>query len=72
MNSQLITNKIEELIVLSEMEGEKSVQLILNAVLGARVMGDEMLLAHNVSMFVKEQLLPKAMQMQVNDYALKN
>ena len=68
MASKLITNKIEELIILSQIEGEQAVQCILNAVLGAREMGDENLLANNVTIFVKEKLL----QMQINDYSSKN
>jgi len=72
MKSELITNKIEELIELARVEGEQSVQCILYAILGARAMGDEVLLANNVVAFIKTNLQPKAMQMLHNDYANKN
>ena len=58
-HSNLITDKIEQLIELAKLEGEPNVQIVLLALLGARKMGDDGMLASKVQEYLRDVLLPK-------------
>lgn len=58
--SDLITQKLDELITLAQIEGEPNVQIVLLGLSGARTIRDDGLLAEKVQEFIKDVLLPKA------------
>lgn len=57
--SELITNKLQELIALAKAEGEPNVQIVLFALCGARESGDCHILAEMTQAIVKEVLIPR-------------
>jgi len=58
--STLITEKIDQLVALAELEEEPNTQIILLALSGARATGMDGMLATMVQEYVKNVLLPKA------------
>lgn len=63
--SNLITEKIQELIELAKLEGEVNVQIVLLALSGARNSDDDGMLAGKVQEYLRDVLIPK-IQMEKN------
>lgn len=59
-HSNLITEKLEQLIELSKVENEVNVQIIIHSLLGAREMGCDGILAAKVQEYLKDVLIPMA------------
>ena len=57
-NSEIITEKIDELIALSALEGEVNSQIVLLALQGARKDNIDGVLAEGVGLIIKNILLP--------------
>jgi hypothetical protein len=59
MKSNLITEKIEQLIELAKLEDDTNTQIILLALSGARASGDDGMLAKHIQKYLIEVLIPK-------------
>lgn len=70
--SNLITEKIQELIELAKLEGEPNVQIVLLALSGARHSEDDALLAVKVQEFIKDVLIPNIKSKQIAQVASQN
>lgn len=57
--SKIITQKIEELTKLAELEGEPNVQIVMLALSGARQVFHDGLLAGKVQEFLRDVLMPE-------------
>lgn len=71
-NSELVTQKLDELIRLAQEECEPSVQVVLFGLRGARLAGDEELLAARMQDFIRDVLLPRAQASKENQIAAQN
>lgn len=74
----LIAEKIADLIEIAILEDEPNVQIILLALNGARMSGDDGILAKHIQQYLKEVLIPKIQidsfmkQVEINDIIKKN
>ena len=57
-NSEIITEKIDELIALSNLEEEINAEIVLTALKGARMTNTDGILAEGVQQIIKHALLP--------------
>lgn len=72
MISDLISNKIDELVALAEVEGDSNALIVLLILQGARAVHDDGLFAKKCQEFAKDVLLPRSIQGRDDEIARQN